>query len=366
MKVLTLTTQYANNYGALLQCYALSRYLNNIDGIECKVIDYHPIGWERSWKVVRKPRNIKEFAKTVYSMTKIGFVKDKHAKNKLMKGFIKDYIPLTDSTYNREDIKEDPPEADIYICGSDQIWNQTIFKDLTYYLDFVKNGKRVSYAASIADPWKDDFERLIRPELNKFDALSVREKGNIPQAQKLVNGKKIEWVIDPVFLLGKQGWDKIVKDPQIKEPYIFCYFLNVDPFAVDVVNKLRTLNGCKVVNLAVDSLDKFHSDILIRRADPCTFIGLIKNASYICTNSFHCSAFSTIYEKRFSFIPKTWANERIVSLQEIFEIDVIMTKEKAANLTTQIWDIDYSKGADRSNALIDFSKKFLNNAIYGE
>lgn len=367
MKVLTITTQFANNYGALLQCYALHKYIASLDGCECEVIDYLPSIHGQSWGILRKPSTLKDLAKIIYSLLKIRFVLDKHAKDRLVRDFINNHIQLTKQSYNRESILSNPPQADAYVCGSDQIWNEKIFKnDYTYYLDFVKSGKRIAYAASMADPWPHEFEGEIAPSLKKFNAISLREKGNISQAQANVPEIDIKWVADPVFLLGKGGWDEVVKEPSLHEPYIFCYFLNVDPFAVDVVNKLRTITGYKVVNLALDALDKFHSDIVFRRADPLDFVGYIKKASYICTNSFHCSAFSTIYEKSFAFIPKSWANERILSLQEIFGLDVIMTKEKYDNLTTEMFVQDYQKCREKGNAFIAESKEFLNKALYGE
>ena len=366
MKVLTLTTQFANNYGALLQCYALSRFLNNQEGVECKVIDYLPTIHSESWGVLRKPKTLKDFAKIVYSLLNVKFVLDKHGKDHLVRGFIKENIPLTNSSYTRESILSNPPDADVFICGSDQIWNQKIFKDdLTYYFDFVKKGWRVAYAASVADPWPIDFEETIRPLLNQFAAISLREKGNVAQAQSLVKYLTVHWVADPVFLLGKKHWETVAHNPTVSGPYIFCYFLNVDPFAVDVVNKLRKITGYKVVNLALDALDKFHSDMVIRRANPFDFIGLIKNATYICTNSFHCSAFSTIFEKNFTFIPKSWANERILSLEEIFKINIIMTKEKYDNLDTSMFEHDYSGGHSNGQEFIQSSRDFLLGIING-
>lgn len=366
MKVLTLTTQFANNYGALLQCYALCQFLREQKNVDCEVINYLPIIHSDSWGVIRRPSTLKDLAKIVYSLLNVKFVLDKHAKDRLVRKFIEDHIPLTSSSYDREAILANPPEADMYICGSDQIWNHKIFKDdLTYYFDFVKNGKRVAYAASIADPWPSDFENTIRPFLNQFEAISLRENGNVVQAQSLVEDIKVHWVSDPVFLLSKEHWESVASKPSISEPYIFCYFLNVDPFAVDVVNKLRNITGYKVINLALDALDKFHSDMVFRRANPFDFIGYIKNAAYICTNSFHCSAFSTIFEKNFAFIPKSWANERILSLQEIFKIDLIMTKDKYENLSVSMLEHDYSKGYSNGQEFIQESRDFILGVING-
>lgn len=366
MRVLTLTTQYANNYGALLQCYALSRFLNDQEEIECRIINYLPSSYKRSWIILRRPKSVKEFAKIVYSMLNLPFVFDKKAKNKLMHSFIKNYLPLTEKVYNRDSILFDPPKADAYICGSDQIWNELILRDLTYYLDFVKDDgcKRIAYAASIAEPWSDEFEKRITPLLNRFNNISLREKGNIPQAQAIVNHLKINWVLDPVFLLERNVWEKLAREPEIDDPFIFCYFMNVSQLSINVVNKLRKLTGYRVITLGVDSLDKFKSDKVVRRLDPFDFIGYIKKADFVCTNSFHCSAFSIIFEKRFVCMPRNRSNERIISLQEVFGIEIMMNKQKYDKLTVDSFCHNYSKSYEKGSTFIKESKDFLLKSLY--
>lgn len=369
MKVLTLTTQYANNYGALLQCYALSKYLNNQPDVECQVIQYYHPRAGISWTIFRKPTTFRDFLKLVYSLLNFNLVYSGIKKNQVMRSFIKDYIPLTKEAYHTPDsIRNKPPKADVYICGSDQIWNMKYLFDgkTVYFLDFVPEGKRrVSYAASIADPWKEEHVKMLTPHLKKFDAMSIREKGNLSQLQSIYPRATV--VLDPVFLLGKNDWDALKnthKCPQ--EPYMLCYFLSVDEKMVKVVKRVRELTGLKIVHLNLNALDKFNSDVNIRVADPRDFIGLISQASMICTNSFHCSAFSVIYKRDFVFCPKSMANERVANLQEVFGLgDVMMTESRLQMLTKEDLHIDYSKADELGKASLEYSVSFLKHAIYG-
>lgn len=370
MKILTLTTQYANNYGALLQCYALSRVLNSESEIECQVLQYLPEGYNKSWTFWPPVNDFRSLFKNIYSLIRIDLVLVRLRKQKLMRKFISEHIPLTSVIYKRKEILVHPPKADCYICGSDQIWNFQFRMDFTFFLDFTYENekcKRIAYAPSIAVPWSDEQSEMVKPYLEHFDYLSIRENSNLEQVKSLVPYKDVQVVVDPVFLLDQSEWNKIAKPSPIEEPYIFCYFLGVPELAVETVKKLRELTGYKVVHLNLNALDKFNSDYEIRIADPADFIGLISNASLIYTNSFHCSAFSVIYKKNFCFIPKNMGNERVESLLQIFQLNNIFLSEKRlTNLSIDDLIIDYSKGEAAGKAFIEASKNYLFNAIYGK
>lgn len=363
MKIYTLTTQYANNMGALLQCYALSKYLNCMEHVECEVLQYLPKGYNRSWTTFHKPRTFRDVLKLMYEAVRIDLQLIRRRKQKKMRDFISKYIPLSSKKYFRNDILTEPPHADAFIVGSDQIWNFKLRIDPTYFLDFVSKGaKKISYAASIADDWKDEDAKLISPILNLFDNVSIRERGNLGCLNKVYKKGGIV-VCDPVFLLEKHQWDEIQTKPEIEGSYIFCYFLSVSSMAVEAVNRIREITGLKVVHLNLNTLDKFHSDIEIKDADPSEFIGLIANAEYVCTNSFHCSAFSIIYHRNLTFVPKHMANERMVQLEDIFGIDVILTPEKLKSLTLSDLGTDYQ--SNKGGEFIEYSKRFLKDALNG-
>lgn len=364
-KILTLTTQFANNQGAILQCYALQHFLSKVDGVDCLVIDYYPKGAERSWVALPFPKTLKQFLKNIYTLFNVKWMIGKKKKCKVMREFIKNYIVTTPQKYDRNAILSNPPKADFYICGSDQIWNFVIFDDMTYYFDFVDKvpgAKRIAYAASLSDPWNEDQGKKVNPFLEKFSELAIREVGHVSLVQKYAPSKDVKWVCDPVFLLLTSQWDEIAVGPHETEPYILCYFLNIDSKAVEFVNKMKKLTGYKVINLVLSSREKFKSDKLVYAYTPKEFVGYIKHASFIITNSFHCSAFSSMYRKNFRFIPKSWANERLTSLEELFGYKVIMTQEMINKFTVEDMPLDYSK-AGKMDDFIAQSKKYLLHSI---
>ena len=368
--VLTLTTQYANNMGALLQCHALAKYLNIQESVDCKVLQYQPEGYNKSWSFFNKPLTFRDLIKNIYCFLNPNLLVPKIKKQKIMRKFISDYIPLTSEQYKRKDIEQNPPKADAFVCGSDQIWNFKYRRDLTYFFDFVnkEESRIIAYAPSIADPWKEEDAKFIAPYLKRFDLLSVRETPNLLQVKELSPENNPTVVCDPVFLLEKQQWDDIA-DTKLEpnEPYIFCYFLSVTPLAIETVKKMRELTGLKVVHFNLNALDKFKSEYNIRIAGPTDFVGLIKNATYVCTNSFHCSAFSIIYRRNLMFVPKNMANERITSLVGKFRLsDVFVSKDKIKTMTIEDLKVDYSRTEGCIEGFIAQSKEYLHNALKDE
>lgn len=371
MKVLTLTTQYANNFGALLQCYALSKYVTKYEQSDCEVINYFPKDYKRSWSLFNKPRNWRDLLRQVYMLVRPDFVLGKMLRNKVMKRFIKTKLPLTAQSFRREQLLAFPPKADVYICGSDQIWNWILFKDHTYYLDFAEKyplAKRVSYAASIADPWPTEVHNEVSCLLKHFDSVSIREEGNLALTKELLKGTTEPVVVaDPVFLLSPDDWAEMMDTKYcLEEPYILCYFLSSTSLGVDTVKKIREITGYKVIGINMGARNKFNCDKIVRAIGPEDFIGLIHNASFICTNSFHASAFSIIFQKDFIFVPKSMANERIYNLQHVFGIgDVCATPERVKKMSMENVKVNYENLSTDNNSFVKFSKEYLHKAIWG-
>lgn len=370
MKILTLTTQFANNMGALLQCYSLSHFLNEQKGLECEIIQYFPKQWKESWTIFHKPACVRDVLKMFYQALNIRKIINGRHQNSLTRLFIKNYFPLHKNKYfSPESIKKSPPRADVYICGSDQIWNFNLFQDLTYYLDFtysIPNCKRIAYAPSIAEDWTVEQRTALQPYINKFDALSIREHGNLDTIKR-VTVKDVKIVIDPVFLLDADDWLSIASTPSFintEEPYILCYFISVSPLAVKTVQKMRELTGLKVVYLNQNAIDRFKSENEIRVFDPRMFVGLISKAEYICTNSFHCTAFSIIFRRNFIYIPGM-RNKRVETLEEVFSLgDRFASEQRLSGLSKDDLTVDYSKGEENGKNYIKESKSYLLNAIY--
>lgn len=365
MKIYIITTHFVNNMGALLQCYALSKFLRTEESIDCELLNYLPNDDDLSWKLWPKPECFKDILKNLYSLMPHKIV-TKIRKNRVMKTFITEYLPVTVKKYRRKDLLNNPPSADAYICGSDQIWNFRLFDDLTYYLDFCDKlqTRRISYAASITDYWSKKQQEIVRPCLQKFDTITLRDRNFVSAVSEIAN-KKVSFVCDPVFLLSRNEWSSFAKEDMcLDEPYILCYFISVPNIALKAVENLQKKTGYKVVHLNVNSRDRFNSDYNIRIADPRDFVGLIKNAAYLCTNSFHCSSFSIIFQKDFMFLKET-RDERAETLKEIFKIpNVIMTPKSVDLLKCKDYHVDYSYGKDSGELFIKQSKKILHNSIW--
>ena len=362
MKVLTLTTQFANNMGALLQCYALSRFLNSLDDVECEVINYLPKDAHQSWKIFRMPKSIKDFIMISYNLIRFDYVLLKRKRNKKVQDFIDRYLPLTIETYTKALIRQTPPIADAYICGSDQIWNPKLFDDTTYYFDFVKNKKKIAYAASSTLIWDDAFAGKVRPLLSEFSAISLREDINLKQVEQL-SGKHVSVTIDPVFLLSAREWESLIYPVDIKEPYLLCYFIGVGPREAKIVKKLSEITGYKVVFLNVNQVSFVHADIEIRDLSPQEFVSYIKCASLVCTNSFHCAAFSMIFERNLKVIKKNTGLSRIDMLLQYYNLkDIYIDRESDVNIEKENLQTNYPRNRI-AESVIEESKRFLVSSI---
>ena len=364
-----LTLWYANNMGAQLQALALCRFLNAQGDFNCRLLRYHPVNSERSWIYLSKSKYWKAILKNIILCFRIDLYLKKKKKNKLMKDFIKKYQLLSDEEYwNYEELHKTPPSADVFIAGSDQIWNFILRKDSSFFLDFIPNNtttKRIAYAPSIADPWIEKDYADISRYLNNIDYLSVREKDDVKIVEKL-SDKKVYHVCDPVFLLESAVWRKLAITPNYKGEYIFCYFLNPSNLALKLVKKIKKITQLPVIYLNLDLFRKLKADYTYEVAGPLEFLGFIINAKYVLTNSFHGSAFSIIFKKDFSVVHRKVSNSRLQSLFDIFGLnDRFLDNEKIDDLKLEDLKVDYSKCKIAGKTFIEASKKYLLNSING-
>ena len=227
MKIKTITCHDVYNLGASLQAHALAHYLK-AQGHDVEIIDYKPY-YLRHYELtgVRNPRFDKPLLRQMYQIAKFPgrLIAQLDPRKKAFDRFKKEFLPVTPVTYtSNEELKANPPEADLYIAGSDQIWNPLFpnGKDPAFFLDFVPQGKKkVSYAASFAVDRLEAEERLrMQTWLNRFDAISVREKsGTKLVSQMFINAVQ---TCDPVFLLDREYWAQYVGKKQ-RKPYCFVY-----------------------------------------------------------------------------------------------------------------------------------------------
>ncbi len=301
MKICTITCQNAVNHGARLQCYALAYWLQK-QGHEVEVIDYRPVPSLNKKLWYWPGMSIKEWVKLfIYFPLR----KKKLKRRKSFDEFSKKYIPLTEHVYySIGDLRNNPPQADMYIAGSDQIWNTTLpnGSDPAYYLDFGSSDvRRESFAASFGtESLKPGSEMFVKENLKRFDKITIREQSALSILKSLgLEGTLQE---DPVFLLSASDWDKIADGTGVGEKYVLVYdFYKSNDIKLEA-QKIAQAENLKIYNI---SHSKFsYADKNFIYSGPDTFVSLIKNASYVVSNSFHGTAFAMIYGVPFKVLDR--------------------------------------------------------------
>lgn len=318
MKIKTITCQHVYNYGASLQAYALQHYIESL-GHDVEIIDFNPWFHCDRYNPFFMPKNaIGRAAEIIRVLPFLRFVwyPFKSWKNGMFKTwgrkaafdrFEKKYYHLTPvKYYSSDELQKNPPMADVYVAGSDQIWNtfSENGKESGYYLDFgVKETKRISYAASLAtSSIREDCKNFVKKQLQKFDAISVREKTGAGLLKE-IGIHDVSVVLDPVFLLNKEEWRMLSKSGSLNglkpKSYLLVYdFLGNDPQMVSFAKEYAKKHSLKVVSVN-DFNIRDYADVNINNAGPLEFLALIDNAACVVASSFHATAFSIILEKEF-------------------------------------------------------------------
>ncbi len=329
--VFLLTYHCASNVGAMLQCYALSTTIEQL-GHRPTVIDFRPSKIISSsvdhlfWRKKRKNNYINFREQIQYCKRFLKYAWSKKRHHLIFKGntdsafcdFMTQKLHLTDNVYYYYKELESFSQAEgIFIVGSDQVWNP-VLSDVpqAYLLDFVKNGKKNAYAASFGThKTSEDFSLQLKKSLDSFQIISVREDSGVEIVKNIVN-RKATCVLDPVFLLDKETWSRLVYRVPINEPYIFVYRMEDNECFPHQIDKLRGKNP----KLKVVQFDYIRGgitpDYVIQRKGPVDFISYLFSSSYVVTNSFHGTAFSIIANKQAIVIPHSRYNDRIESLMK--------------------------------------------------
>ena len=315
MNILTITCHDVYNYGASLQAYALQFFLEK-NGYDYKIIDYKPeylsrkdhlftIGPSSKYYDLYKLLGPFGFFLALYiHRKKIKFWRRKHAFDL----FRLHYLKLTERYNSPSEIMRHPPIGDVYITGSDQVWNPEMpnGKDDVFFLAFVpEDRKRISYAASfgITEIKDQQLKSHISTLLKEFDWISVRESSGVRLAKNL--GIQAVHVLDPVFLLSKQEWKTLLKNSDhLRCKYLLVYFLGEKNSSIEIEAKyIAKQKKLKIVSINDGNKQLAFADININSAGPIDFLSLISNADFVISTSFHATAFSIIFERQFFVFP---------------------------------------------------------------
>lgn len=271
--------------------------------------------------------------------------------------FIQQNIPIC-YCGSYDAVKNDPPKADVYLSGSDQVWQPGVM-DPFLFLDFVPEGiPKISYAASMGIPViPPEREDLFRRFISGYSYLSVREADNQPVISALTD-KPVHRHIDPVFLMERENWRLLeTAYPGMDKPYILVYAIYWEKALNKELKRLHEQTGMDVVVVA-SSLRKMYANKWIYDADPGQFLWLVDHAAMVVTSSFHGVAMSAIFEKKFSAVINPGSPSRIACLLETLGIGNLPL-DRLAEADAP----DYEPVRQRIEQERQRSKDYLNEAL---
>lgn len=360
--VRTITCHDVYNVGAGLQAYALVTYLKG-QGYDAQILDYKPEYLTRHYRlnVVSNPRFDKPVVRQLYLLAKLpGRLKAlKSRKKQEFDAFRRQYLPVTERSFSsNEELRASSPAADAYIAGSDQIWNPLFpnGKDPAFYLDFVREGKKISYAASFAvQELPQEMREIVHQRLSSFDAISVREASGARILDRL--GIPGVQVCDPVFLLAQSAWLELIGGSPNAEDDIFVYDFDDSPLIAQIVHQIKAEKKLP----ALSYFSRSYAD-RTDESGPVQFLRNIAASTVVLSNSFHATAFSLILHKEFFVVGRKEAiNTRMVDL--LSELGLSDRYLVEPNDWKKALPIDWKQVDLLMNRQITRSKTFLREAL---
>ena len=328
MKKALLTTIFrVPNFGSVLQTYATQAVLENM-GISCFVLNYdhNNSKWARKHGV--KGESFKSKISTRLGVTPL------HRKKRKLQLFIAQHLHLTMKYGSFEDIKENEgTDYDVYVAGSDQIWNTKYTNcDPIFLLQFVtgQGKKRISIASSFAcDKLDVKYEKVFKKELSVFDGISVREiKGQ--EVLRSIGITNSHIVLDPTLLLSRDQWDELAVRPSKPQKakfillYMWSYAFEPRPYIYDVLKYYKNKMDCQIIALeGYDKSDKYQRALDVQDATDSSvadFLGYFANAALVVTSSFHGTAFAANYGVPLISVVPSGGDDRQSSLLELLNL----------------------------------------------
>lgn len=358
-RIRLITFHTPKNYGAVLQAFALMTCLQQYAD-DVKVIDFNTPHLRALYPLRRKPASVKAFAQYLLNFFFDGKKKRKYAK---IDEFVVRHLDLTKRYESIAALQAEPPEAEHYFTGSDQVFNPNRIEEerKAFYLDFGGGDvKRVAYAASFGvKSVPEEKCAEIADRLSAFHRISVREESGVKIVEAL-SDKQAVAVLDPVFLMDKAFWTAAAQPrPVGDEPYLLYYRLMGGEKSDRAARLAAKKKGLKLVVVA-DGFMKWRADKTLRDVGPQELLSLYEHAAFVATDSFHGTAFSLIFEKQFLFTDHDPAlAERALHLME----RTGCSQCACLNGGTGDEQIDYAQVSERLGALIARSRQFIEEAI---
>ena len=328
------------NYGSALQAFATQEMVRSV-GFDCECVDYtkkkdfatvlsylHTIFIP--YVIGMKLSNIKK--KWFEKREEKKYGADFKKRTEKFRTFIESNFTTSRSIVGYQNLRKCAYDYNALLVGSDQIWHPLNLGSHFYTLEWgVKKQPRISYAPSFGVSRIPSIQKRRTNEyLKEFSFISCREQKGVDIVKNIAN-RDAKLVLDPTLLFTAEEWNQLLNKPKrvVKQKYIFSYFLGNNPSQRDFVNKLKSITGLSIVFCPhIDEIiptDRNFGDICLYDVGPAEFFSLIRDAEYVCTDSFHGSVFSILNQKKFVTFnrfkkSKASTNSRIDSLFSLLEL----------------------------------------------
>lgn len=352
MRAAFITIHVGSNFGSKLQAIATQETLKKVGCNEVVCINYIPprVEIKRYWRdaFLNPVRFIRRVLLSPFYL---------YSKHKYY-GYLKENCNLSERIYISDDFTRKCPKADIYVTGSDQVWNYTYNEGLDkhYFFDGI-NGKKIAYASSIGmTELPVAYAEYMRSRLHEYNAISLRESSAVKMLKDW--GLDSSLILDPTFMLDRKDWKKYASKRQVNRPYLFVYlpYNIVDKALIyRTTRKIAVQKNLTVVTYSDYFFKEKESDKTVYFVSPGDILSLFYYADVVVTNSFHGTAFSINLNKQFwVYMPSNFST-RISSVLDLFHLNGrLLTEEISESQISE--SIDYSPtnaviGAEREKAL---------------
>ncbi len=337
MKKVGISTVYKGyNYGSALQAFATKKilaklgYTGEIINVSGSLVKGRDVRLKKLFVMalrtmahpVISKRSVKAYSSSISQQYS-------DETKQLFEAFFNDYIKADSFSMRTLTKIAKSQEYGAFICGSDQIWNSgAVYVDPQYYLRYAPEHKRIAFASSFGRDFVPEYnKKKIKKYISQIPYLSAREKSGTDIINNLT-GKTAPCLLDPTLVLSGQVWEETfgLNDFKPNKEYVLAYFLN-EPTekAGDFIKRLAKENRCEIIALPYDRekadwFDKAES------AGPIEFLKFVKNAKFVCTDSFHGTAFSINLKTPFYTFERDYGNAenqstRVASLLELVDME---------------------------------------------
>ena len=377
MKIGVITCwQPDDNYGTQIQCFALLKYLEKI-GHEPFLIKYHRFeDINRTITLAKLLKALNPYKLTNWFIRRVQSKKSASESllhNRNAPDFRKKYLMLSKDYYNYKELKKDPPKADCYIVGSDQVWNiyySQVNNINAHFLNFGdKETLRFSYASSFGfskNKLMKKYSKVVIPLLKRFNYISVREESGL-DILKEMGLNNAQQVCDPTMLLSASDYISYFNDENIAintKKYIFVYELNADS-NLDL-NEIKKWAINKSLDIIYVRAHGKISDFQASYLSVPEWVMAIKNAEYVITNSFHGTVFSCLFNRPVALYPlkgmASTTNTRISVITKLLEKNIVIND---SNNFSNILESDFDWSVYKKNLEIfrDIGVSYLNKSL---